>query len=83
MAGRAQVPDVLAKGVAAQAAVRPHPFRHPGQTVEEWNRMGQLMRLTRSQDEGHRAAEPISDHTRLGSIAPARAAQRFTLVPLR
>src|SRR5215212_4098677 len=47
--GRAssQGPDVLAKGVAAQAAVRHPPFRHPGQTVEEWNRMGQLMRLTR------------------------------------
>jgi hypothetical protein len=45
--------------------------------------MGQLMRLTRSQDEGHRASEPISDHPSLGSIAPARAAQRFTLVPLR
>src|SRR5215207_9838156 len=83
--GRAspQVPDVLAKGVAAQASVRHHPFRHPGQTVEEWNRMGQLMRLTRSQDEGHRASEPISDHASLGPIPTTRPAQGFTGVPLR
>ncbi len=43
--------------------------------------MGQLMRLAWSQDEGHRAAEPISDHTSLGAIAPTRAAQRFAGVP--
>src|SRR4051795_10334460 len=31
---RAQGPDVLAKGVTAQAAVRHHPLRHPGQALQ-------------------------------------------------
>ena len=43
--------------------------------------MGQFMRLARSQDKGHRASEPISDHTSLGPIAPTRAAQRLTARP--
>src|SRR3954469_24284077 len=31
---RAQGPDVLAKGVTAQAAVRHHPLRHPRQALQ-------------------------------------------------
>src|SRR3954469_8916630 len=65
---------------AAQASVRHHPLRHPGQTVEEWNRMGQFMGLAWSQDEGHRASKPVGDHTRFGPIPTSRAAQRFTLI---
>src|SRR3954469_16315650 len=77
---RAQGPDVLAKGVAAQASVRPHPFRPPGQALQKRDRMGKLMGLARRQDERHRPSEPIGDHPRLGPIAPARAAQRLTLI---
>src|SRR3954469_3002074 len=74
------LPNVLAKGVAAQASVRHHPFRHPGQALQERDRMRQFMRLARSQDERHRASKPVGDHARLGPIAPTRAAQRFTLI---
>src|SRR3954467_7751952 len=77
---RTQVPDVLAKGVTAQASIRHHPLRHPRQALQERDRMGQLMGLARSQDEGHRASKPVGDHARLGPIAPTRAAQRFTLI---
>ena len=77
---RAQAPDVLAKGVTAQASVRHHPLRHPGQAPQERDGMGQFMRLARRQDERHRASEPVGDHARLGPIAPTRAAQRFTLI---
>src|SRR4051812_20002879 len=77
---RAQAPDVLAKGVAAQASVRHHPFRHPGQALQERDRMRQFMRLARSQDEGHRASKPVGDHARLGAVAATRAAQRLTLI---
>ena len=45
--------------------------------------MGQLMSLSRRQYKGHRASEPISDRASLGPITPTRAAQRFTLIPLR
>jgi hypothetical protein len=45
--------------------------------------MRQLMRLARSQDEGHRPSEPISDHTSFGPIPTTRTVQRFTLIPLR
>src|SRR4051812_63794 len=78
----AQAPDVLAKGVAAQASVRHHPLRHAGQALQERDRMGQLMRLARSQNEGHRPSKPVGDHARLGSIAAPRTAQRFTLIAL-
>src|SRR3954453_6807328 len=78
----AQAPDVLAKGVAAQASVRHHPFRHPRQTVQEWDGLRQLMRLAWSQDEGHRPSKPVGDHARLGSIAAPRTAQRFTRIAL-
>src|SRR3954467_14834762 len=82
--GRAspQVPDVRAKGVAAQAAVRHHPFRHPRQTVQEWDGVRQLMGLAWSQDEGHRPSKPVGDHARLGPIPTTRTAQRFTLIAL-
>src|SRR4051794_6825420 len=79
---RTQVPDVPAEGVTAQAPVRHHPLGHPWQALQERDRMGQLMRLTRGQDEGHRPSKPIGDHASFGSIAPTRAAQRLTLVPL-
>src|SRR4051795_13001199 len=79
---RTQVPDVLAEGVAAQASVRHHPFRHPRQTVQEWDGLRQLMRLARSQDEGHRPSKPVGDHARLGPIPTTRTAQRFTLIAL-
>src|SRR4051794_39406140 len=79
---RTQVPDVLAEGVTAQASVRHHPLRHAGQALQEWDGLRQLMRLAWSQDEGHRASEPVGDHARLGPIAPTRAAQGFTAVPL-
>src|SRR3954454_11665884 len=77
---RAQAPDVLAKGVAGMTPVRHHPFRHPRQALQERDRMGQFMRLTRRQDEGHRPSEPVGDHARLGPVAPTRAAQGFTLI---
>src|SRR3954453_15135132 len=76
----AQAPDVLAKGVTAQASISHHPLRHTGQAVEERDGMREFMGLTRSQDEGHRPSEPVGDHARLGPIAPTRAAQRFTLI---
>src|SRR3954467_1022708 len=79
---RAQGPDVLAKGVTAETPVRHHPLRHAGQALQERDRMGQLMRLPGSQDEGHRASEPVRDHAGLGSIAATRAAKRFTLIAL-
>src|SRR3954465_894146 len=80
---RAQAPDVLAKGVTAETPVRHHPLRHPGQALQKRDRMGQLMGLARRQDEGHRPSKPVGDHARLGPIAPARAAQRFTLIARR
>src|SRR3954462_2856679 len=79
---RAQGPDVLAEGATAQASVRHHPLRHTGQPVEERDGMWQFMSLTGSQNERHRASEPVGDHARLGPIAPTRAAQGFTAVPL-
>ena len=42
--------------------------------------MGQLMGLAWSQDEGHRASEPVGDHARLGAVAATRAAKRLTLI---
>src|SRR4051812_24255824 len=42
--------------------------------------MGQFMGLARRQDEGHRPSEPVGDHARLGPMAAARTAQRFTLI---
>src|SRR5512133_922208 len=77
----AALPDVLAEGVTAKAAITHHPLRHPGQALQERDGMGQFMRLARRQDEGHRASEPISDHASLGPITPTRAPQRFTGVP--
>src|SRR4051812_1487660 len=78
----AALPDVLAEGVTAQAPVSHHPLRHTGQAVEERDGLRQLMSLTRSQDEGHRPSEAVGDHASFGPIAPTRAAQRLTLVPL-
>src|SRR4051794_26695101 len=77
---RTQGPDVLAEGVTAQASVRHHPLRHAGQALQERDRMGQLMGLAWSQDEGPRASEPVGDHARLGAVAAPRAAQRLTLI---
>src|SRR5215218_1081469 len=45
--------------------------------------MGQFMSLARRQDEGHRAPAPVGDPARLGAVAPARAAQRLTLISRR
>src|SRR3954465_1478348 len=59
---RAQAPDVLAKGVAAQASVRHHPLRHPGQALQKRDGLRQLMGLARGQDEGHRPSKPVGDH---------------------
>ena len=78
----AQALDVLAKGVTAQAAVRHHPLRHPGQALQKRDGVGEFMRLPGSQNEGHRPSQPVGDHTRLGAVAAPRAAQRFTGVPL-
>src|SRR5215217_347023 len=79
----AQAPDVLAKGVAAQAAVRHHPLRHTRQALQERDGVGQLMGLARSQDEGHRPSKSVGDHARRGAVAAARAAQRLTLIARR
>src|SRR3954463_16697845 len=76
----AQAPDVLAKGVAAQGKVRHHPLRQPGQALQERDGEGEFMSLPGSENEGHRASKPVGYHARLGSIAAARTAQRFTLV---
>src|SRR4029079_17339484 len=78
----APAPDVLAKGIAAQAAVRHHPLRHPGQALQKRNRMGQLMRLPGGQDKGHRPSKPVGDHARLGPVAAPRTAQRLTRIAL-
>src|SRR4051812_28925407 len=77
---RAQVPDVLAKGVAAQASVRHHPLWHARQALQKGNCMGQLVGLARRQDEGHRPSKPVGDPARLGAVAATRAAQRLTLI---
>src|SRR4051812_5411563 len=79
---RTQAPDLLAKGVTAIASVGHHPLRHARQTVEQRNGMGQLVRLTRRQDEGERATEPVGDHAGLRAEATTRAAQRLAAVPL-
>src|SRR5215212_6299163 len=79
---RAQGPDVLAEGVAAQASVRHHPLRHPGQALQERDGLRQFMRLARRQNKGHRPSEPVGDHARLGAVAATRAAQRLTLIAL-
>src|SRR5215207_7010416 len=77
---RAQAPDVLAKGVAAQASVRHHPLRHAGQALQKRDGVGEFMSLPGSQEEGHRPSKPVGDHARLGAVAAARAAQRLTLI---
>src|SRR5215217_2614037 len=41
-----------------------------------------MKRLAWRQDEGHRPSEPVGNLARLGPIAPTRAAQGFTGVPL-
>ena len=73
---------MLAKGVAAQAPVRHHPSRHPGQALQKRDGVGQFMSLPGSQDEGHRPSQPVGDHASLGSIPSTRAAQRLTLISL-
>src|SRR3954451_18248310 len=71
---RPQGPDVLAKGMTTQASVRHHPFRHPGQALQERDGLREFMRLTRRRNERHRPPEPVGDHARLGPIAPTRTA---------
>src|SRR4030095_2046845 len=77
---RAQAPDMLATGVAAQASVRHHPLRHAGQARQKRDGVGEFMSLPGSQDEGHRPSKPVGDHARLGAVAATRAAQRLTLI---
>src|SRR4051794_31515555 len=77
----AAVPDQLAEGVRAVAAIADDPQRHAGELVEEPGRQRQLVRLARGQREGDRAAPPVGDHARLGAEAAARAAERLAPVP--
>lgn len=79
---RTHVPDVLAEGMTGVATVCDYPLGHGWQLVEQWNRMGQLVRLPRCQPEGDGAAPPISDHASLGAIAATRSANCFTRVSL-
>ncbi len=78
----AQVPDVLAKAMAAVAAVGDDPAGHAWQLVEQRHGMRQLVRLAWCEDKGHGPAYRVGDHASLGAIAAARAAKRFTMVPL-
>src|SRR3954447_9438297 len=79
---RTQAPDVLAKSVTGIASVGHHPLRHAWQTVQQRDGMGQLVRLTRREDEGDCPSEPVGDHAGLRAKATPRAAQRLTPVPL-
>src|SRR4051794_21670517 len=66
----------------AETSVSHHPLRHPWQALQERDGLREFMSLPGSQDERHRPSKPIGDHASFGSIAPTRAAQRLTLVPL-
>ena len=79
----ATLPDVLAEGVTAEPPVSHHPLGHPWQALQERDGLREFMSLPGSENEGHRPSQPIGDHASFGSIAPTRAAQRLTLVPLR
>ena len=66
---RAQVPDMLPKGVAGVAAVAHDPLGHPGQAVEQRHGVRQFMRLARREAEGDGAPFAVGDHAGLGAIA--------------
>src|SRR5215208_462929 len=78
---RAQVPDMLPKGVAGVAAVAHDPLGHPGQAVEQRHGVRQFMRLARREAEGDGASFAVGDHAGLGAIATTRAPKRLMRVP--
>src|SRR5690606_27527322 len=85
---RTEIPDVLAEGLAAVAAVGDDPDRHTGQTGEQRHGLGQLMRLTGRESGSGGPARAVGDHAGLGAIAATfealpRTAKRLTRTPLR
>jgi len=74
---------MLAKAVAAVAAVGHDPARYAGQGVQQRHRLRQLVRLPGCDPEGYGPTRPVRDDYGLGTIAATRAAKRLTCAALR
>ena len=78
----AQVADVAAKGVAGVSLIGDDPPWHSGQPVKQRHRVGQLVGLSRRQQEGYGAAVCVGEDTGLGAKPATRTAKCFKMVPL-